>query len=147
MSIVFSRTISLHIPTPPPFRSPQACTCTVYRVIDPADTIHAHISKVSTGFYRYCPAKWIRLKVCSFLRPLLKWEVQRFIEKSVRSPSCESLLKIPRHLVQLLAIGILIPNCAHRSASGLFFPSYSYWPISLMHILLVFYICHPFVYI
>jgi hypothetical protein len=54
-----------------------------------------------------------------------KREARRFLEKSACSPSCESLSKIPRHLVQLLAIRILIPNSAHRSASSL----HNCWPI------------------
>jgi hypothetical protein len=36
----------------------------------------------------------------SFNRYLLKRDARRFLEKSARSPYCESPLKIPRHLVQ-----------------------------------------------
>jgi hypothetical protein len=63
-----------------------------------------HISK------RHCSSRWILLKVGSFDRSLLKREARRYLEKSARPPSCESPLKIPRYLVQLLAITILIPN-------------------------------------
>jgi hypothetical protein len=41
--------------------------------------------------------------------------------KSVRPPSCVSPFKIPRHLVQLLAISILIVNSVHSSGSGFFY--------------------------
>ncbi len=37
-------------------------------------------------------------------------EAQRFLEKSARPLICERPLKIPRHLVQLLAIRKRIPN-------------------------------------
>jgi hypothetical protein len=61
-----------------------------------------------------CPARWIWRNVGSFDRSSsFKSEAQRFSEKSVRPPSCESPLKIPRHLVQLLAIRILIPKRGH----------------------------------
>jgi hypothetical protein len=56
-----------------------------------------------------------------FNRPSLKSEALRFSEKSIRPPSCESLVKIQRHLVQLLAIRILIANCTHSFVSGLLF--------------------------
>ncbi len=36
---------------------------------------------------RYCLARWIRPKLGSFKRPLLKREAQRFLEKSARPPS------------------------------------------------------------
>jgi hypothetical protein len=42
---------------------------------------------------RYCPARWIWLKVGSFDRSSLKSEAQRFKKKSVHPPSCESPLK------------------------------------------------------
>jgi hypothetical protein len=44
-------------------------------------------------------------------------------------PSCESPLKIPRHLLQQLAmvIRILIANGAHSSVCGLLFTTYSCW--------------------
>jgi hypothetical protein len=53
---------------------------------------------------------------------ILKFEAQRLLEKSVRLPSYESPLKIPRRLIQLLAIRILIPNKPLRSFSGLVLP-------------------------
>jgi hypothetical protein len=37
-------------------------------------------------------------------RPLLRRESRKFLEKSACPLSCESPLKIPRHLVQLLEI-------------------------------------------
>jgi hypothetical protein len=49
----------------------------------------------------------------------LKGEVRRFFEKLVRPPSCKSPLKIQRHLVQLLAIKILIAKRVHSSICGL----------------------------
>ncbi len=52
-----------------------------------------------------------------FIRSSLKGEVRKFSEKSARTSSCESPLKIPGHLVQLLASRILIPNGAHSSVS------------------------------
>jgi hypothetical protein len=55
-------------------------------------------------------------KVVSLESSLLKGEAQRFSEKSDRPLSCESLLKIPHHLVQLLAIMILIANSAHTGS-------------------------------
>ncbi len=58
----------------------------------------------------YCPARWNWLILSSFKRPFLKREVQRFLDKSVRPPFCESPLKIPRHLVQLSAIRNEFPN-------------------------------------
>ncbi len=42
------------------------------------------------------------------------------LEKLVHSTFCESPLKISRHLIQLLAIRILIPNSANSSVYGLF---------------------------
>jgi hypothetical protein len=45
----------------------------------------------------------------SFESSPLKGEARRFPEKSVYPPSLDSLLKIPRHLKQLLAIRILFP--------------------------------------
>jgi hypothetical protein len=54
------------------------------------------------------------LKVLSSDRSSLKMEARRFLEKSARPPSCESPLKIPRHLVQLLAIRILIAKSKHH---------------------------------
>jgi hypothetical protein len=45
-----------------------------------------------------------------FIRYLLKREAQRFLKKSAHPPSCENLLKVPRHLVQLLVIRILNPK-------------------------------------
>ncbi len=68
-------------------------------------------------------ARWVWPKLGSFERPSLKREAPRFLEKSARPPSCES----PRHLVQLLAIRILIANGAHGSVCGLLFTSYSCW--------------------
>jgi hypothetical protein len=56
-------------------------------------------------------------EISSFDRYLLKIEARAFFEKSAHPPSCESPLKIPRHLVQLLAISILIANSAHSSAA------------------------------
>jgi hypothetical protein len=50
-------------------------------------------------------------------RSSLKSESRRFPEKSVRPPSCECPLKIPRHLIQLLAIRIIIANGTHSSVS------------------------------
>jgi hypothetical protein len=51
----------------------------------------------------------------------IKEEAWKFFEKSARHPSCQCLLKIPRHLVQLLAIGKRIAHGAHTSryVSGL----------------------------
>ncbi len=43
-------------------------------------------------------------------------------------PSYESPSKIPRHLVQLLAISKRIANGSHSSVCGLLFPKYSCWP-------------------
>ncbi len=65
---------------------------------------------------RYCPARWIRSKLGSFERYLLKGEAPRLLEKSARPPSCESPLKIQRHLVQYLAIMILIYNAMTHTA-------------------------------
>ncbi|MFN9902135.1 MAG: hypothetical protein ACK55Z_25805, partial [bacterium] len=44
----------------------------------------------------------------SFDSSLLKREALKLLEKSTRPLSCKSPLKIPHHLVQLLAIRILI---------------------------------------
>jgi hypothetical protein len=52
---------------------------------------------------------------------VLKVEGRRFLEKFVRPPSFESPLKIMRHLVQLLATRILIPNSARSSVGGLYY--------------------------
>jgi hypothetical protein len=41
--------------------------------------------------------------------------------------SCESPLQIPSHLVELLAMTMLIPNSANSSVSGLFCTTYSCW--------------------
>jgi hypothetical protein len=60
----------------------------------------------------YCAARWIRLKMISSC--LLKAGSWRFSADFSRPPSCESPLKIPRHLVQLLAIIILIANAAMK---------------------------------
>ncbi len=54
--------------------------------------------------------RWIWLKVGQFDSSSLKSVARRFSERSVRPPSCESPLKIPRHLVQLLPSRILIRN-------------------------------------
>ncbi len=62
-----------------------------------------HFYKVS----RYCPAKWIRLKLGSFDRYLLKREARRFLDKSARLPTCESPLKTSRNLAELFAVRIL----------------------------------------
>jgi hypothetical protein len=51
------------------------------------------------------------------IRSSLKGEVRKFSEKSARTSICESPLKIPGHLVQLLASRILIPDGAHSSVS------------------------------
>jgi hypothetical protein len=51
---------------------------------------------------------WIKTK--NHLTLLSLRETRKSLKKSARPPSCESPLKIPRHLVQLLAIRILIPN-------------------------------------
>ncbi len=56
---------------------------------------------------RYCPARWIPLKIGSFDRYLLNREARRFLEKSVRPPSCEIPLKLQRRLVQMLAMEFL----------------------------------------
>ncbi len=50
-----------------------------------------------------------------------------FIKKSARPPSWEIPLKIPRHLVLLLAIWKLIAKGEHSSISGLLFNTYSYY--------------------
>jgi hypothetical protein len=62
-------------------------------------------------------------------RPSLKSEARRFLEKSARVPYYESLLKLQRHLVWLLAIRKQIANGAHRSVSGLFSTTYSCWQL------------------
>ncbi len=46
----------------------------------------------------------------SFEWPLLKREARRFLEKSACPQSCESPLKIPRHLIKVLAIREQIAN-------------------------------------
>jgi hypothetical protein len=61
------------------------------------------------------------------IRHLFNREARRLFEKSARSSPCESPLKIPRHLVQLLEIRILIANSSHSSAGDLYFTTYSYW--------------------
>jgi hypothetical protein len=61
------------------------------------------------------------------IRHLFNREARRLFEKSARSPPCESPLKIPRHLVQLLEIKILIANSPHSSVSDLLFTTYSCW--------------------
>ncbi len=57
-----------------------------------------------------CPERWIRLKVVLFESSSLKVVAQRFSANFGRHPSCEFPFKILRHLVQLLAIKILIAN-------------------------------------
>ncbi len=65
-------------------------------------------SAMPNPFYRLIPLACLKVlssdtdlpKLCSFDRSLLKEEARRFLEKSARPPSCESPLKIPRHLIQ-----------------------------------------------
>ncbi len=57
-----------------------------------------------------CPERWIRLKEVLFESPSLKVVAQRLSAHFSRYPSCEFRFKILRHLVQLLAIKILIAN-------------------------------------
>ncbi len=94
-------------------------------------TTSINISFVWVGTYiiltKYCgyfPSKWIRPKLGSFDRRLFKWEARRFLGKSARSQFCESPLKIPRHLVQLLAIRILIANSVYTQLCQ---PSFIYY--------------------
>jgi hypothetical protein len=68
---------------------------------------------------RYCPPRWIWLKVGSFDRSSLKCEEWRFFEKSTRPLSSESHFKLQHPLVQLLAIRVLITNSAYSSVCGL----------------------------
>ncbi len=49
------------------------------------------------------------LEEISFIR-----KARRFLEKSARLPSCESPSKIPRHLVELLAIRKRIVNAGMK---------------------------------
>jgi len=65
--------------------------------------------------------------VVPFESLLLKGDARRSSAKLVCLPSCESLLKILRHLVQLLAIRIIIANSVHSSVSGLLFTTCSCW--------------------
>jgi hypothetical protein len=54
---------------------------------------------------------------CRFIRQVFFEErVAEVLEKSDRAPSCESPLKISHHLVQLLAIRILITNMMYKVA-------------------------------
>jgi hypothetical protein len=64
---------------------------------------------------KYCPVRWIRPKSGIYLT-----ERRGGCLKNPPAPilsSCESPLKIPRHLVQLLAIRTLIANSSHSSVS------------------------------
>jgi hypothetical protein len=73
-------------------------------------------------------------KLGSFDRSSLKCAARRFFEKSARPPSCESPLKLQRHLVQMLAIWKQIANGAHSSVSGIILTLYSYWQQRYEHI-------------
>ncbi len=60
---------------------------------------------------------YLTLKVLSSEINVAENDVNRrkIVTKFARLPCCESLLKTPRHLVQMLAIGNLISNSTHSS--------------------------------
>jgi hypothetical protein len=58
------------------------------------------------GTKRYCPARWIQHKLGTFKRPLVKREVQMFLEKYALPPFSESPYKSISHLIQLLATAL-----------------------------------------
>jgi hypothetical protein len=68
-------------------------------------------------FYRYCPARLICLTAVLIDRSSMKGEARKILD---------SPLKIQRHLVQLLAISILLAT-AHRAQPVPFFTSNSCW--------------------
>jgi hypothetical protein len=89
---------------------------------------------VKASFTGTCPARWIRPKLGSFDRSLFNLRKRRgdILEKSARQPSCESPLKIPHHLIQLLPIRHLMAKCAVRCTPLRlchWFTSYKDWKI------------------
>ncbi len=63
---------------------------------------------------KYCPARWIRLKLGLFDRYFIKEIGTEILRKIHPTPTSEISVKIPRHLVQLLVIRILIPNAVKK---------------------------------
>jgi hypothetical protein len=70
---------------------------------------------------RYCPVRWIRSKLGLIRKACIKERGTEVFRKIHLPPSCESPLKIPRPLVQLLAIQKKIANGAHSSVRGFLF--------------------------
>ncbi len=70
-------------------------------------------------FVKVLSSEMIRLSLGSFDRYLFKREERRFFVKPAPPPSCESLLKISRHFVQLLTIGMLTANTAMKFINSL----------------------------
>jgi hypothetical protein len=63
----------------------------------------------------------------SFDKYLLQREAWRFLEKTGRPPSCESLLKFRAPSCILIGYLKTIANGAHSSVSGLFSITFSCW--------------------
>jgi hypothetical protein len=130
LSPTSQKNIKFHHITPPPFPFPPSTYNNPHGNTDnfddnmmddsPPSQWSLIIRKINKQIlWSHCPVRWIWLKVIINYRYLLKGEARKVREKSACPPSCESPLKNPRHLVQLLAIRIIIPLSAHSSVFSL----------------------------
>ncbi len=74
---------------------------------------------------RYCPARWIWLKLGPLERHLLKRGTE--VLRKIRPSPGDSRLKLQCHLIHVLAIWKQIVNVAHSSVSGLLFTTDRCW--------------------